>query len=203
MPERLATLVLLAAWCSLRRSELLGLQRSDVDLPQGILRVRRTCHQLRDGTVVTGPPKSRAGLRTVAIPPHLIPLLAGHLDRYVASDPDALVFTGANGGPLRVHVLQSSWDRARCKIGRTDLHLHDLRHSGNTWAAATGASTRDLMARMGHSSPRAALIYQHTTAERDEAIATALSSLASSIEQPPLQQGPRDSGAEEALGREQ
>jgi integrase len=36
-----------------------------------------------------------------------------------------------------------------------------LRHTGNALAAATGASTKELMARMGHSSVRAALIYQH------------------------------------------
>jgi len=52
--------------------------------------------------------------------------------------------------------------------------LHDLRHTGNTMAAATGASLRELMERMGHSSPRAALIYQHATRERDEAIAAAM-----------------------------
>jgi integrase len=55
------------------------------------------------------------------------------------------------------------------------LHFHDLRHTGNTLAAAAGASTKELMARMGHASPRAALIYQHATRERDAAIAAALS----------------------------
>ena len=48
------------------------------------------------------------------------------------------------------------------------------RHTGNTLAAATGASTRELMARMGHASARAALIYQHATRDRDVVIATAL-----------------------------
>jgi integrase len=57
------------------------------------------------------------------------------------------------------------------------LHLHDLRHTGNTMASATGASLRELMERMGHSSTRAALIYQHATEERDEAIATAMGEL--------------------------
>lgn len=45
---------------------------------------------------------------------------------------------------------------------------------GNTMASATGASLGELMERMGHSSPRAALIYQHATRERDEAIAAAM-----------------------------
>lgn len=54
------------------------------------------------------------------------------------------------------------------------LHFHDLRHTGNTLAASTGASTKELMARMGHASPRAALIYQHALRDRDHAIAQAL-----------------------------
>jgi integrase len=60
-------------------------------------------------------------------------------------------------------------------VGHDELRFHDLRHTGNTLAAATGASTKDLMTRMGHASPRAALIYQHASEERDKAIAEALS----------------------------
>ncbi len=55
-----------------------------------------------------------------------------------------------------------------------DLHFHDLRHVGNTLAASTGASLKELMARMGHASTRAALIYQHASQDRDQAIADAL-----------------------------
>jgi integrase len=62
-------------------------------------------------------------------------------------------------------------------VGLHGLHFHDLRHTGNTLAAATGASTKELMARMGHASPAAALRYQHATLERDAVIADALSEL--------------------------
>ena len=58
------------------------------------------------------------------------------------------------------------------------MRFHDLRHLSATLAAATGATTRELMARMGHSSPRAALIYQHATADRDRAVAVAMSGFA-------------------------
>jgi hypothetical protein len=61
------------------------------------------------------------------------------------------------------------------------LHLHDLRHTGNTMVAATGASLRELMERMGHTSTRAALIYQHATSERDEAIAAAMGEVLASV----------------------
>jgi hypothetical protein len=87
-------------------------------------------------------------------------------------------------------VLQRHWNRARLAAGRPDLHFHDLRHTGNTWAAATGASTKELMARMGHSSARAALIYQHATADRDRVIADALAEMQPLAEVKPIRRSP-------------
>jgi integrase len=58
------------------------------------------------------------------------------------------------------------------------VHFHDLRHTGNTLTATAGANLRELMTRMGHSSTRAALIYLHSTDERQAAIADALGELA-------------------------
>ncbi|MER5462023.1 tyrosine-type recombinase/integrase [Streptomyces sp. NPDC002668] len=55
--------------------------------------------------------------------------------------------------------------------GLEDVHFHDLRHTGNTLAATGGATTRELMQRMGHSSVRAALVYQHLVNGRDHEIA--------------------------------
>ena len=93
--------------------------------------------------------------------------------------PDCLyVFPNSKGEPLRRGSFASVWQRARVRAGVPHLRFHDLRHTGNTLAAATGASTRELMSRMGHSSMRAALIYQHATTDRDAAIAAALSRLA-------------------------
>ena len=63
---------------------------------------------------------------------------------------------------------------AVAQIGQPDLHFHDLRHTGNTIAANAGTSLRNLMTRMGHDSPRAALIYQHVSTEADRAIAEAV-----------------------------
>ena len=57
------------------------------------------------------------------------------------------------------------------------MHFHDLRHTGNTLAAQAGATMSDLMARMGHGSPRAALIYQHATSEADRELAAGLNRL--------------------------
>jgi hypothetical protein len=58
------------------------------------------------------------------------------------------------------------------------VHFHDLRHTGNSLTATAGANLRELMTRMGHSSTCAALIYLHSTDERQRAIADALGDLA-------------------------
>ncbi len=177
MPERLALLIRLAAFCGLRRGELLGLRRRDIDLLHRQVRIERSLVYISDGDVIAKAPKTSAGRRRIAIPPHLLPYLQEHLQDHTEPGADSLLFTGEKGGPLRPHVLQAKWHEARQGIGRPDLHLHDLRHSGNTWAAGTGASTAELMARMGHASPAAALRYQHATADRDRVIAEALTAM--------------------------
>ena len=85
------------------------------------------------------------------------------------------MFTGVKGGPLRRSNFNKlvDWPAAVASVGLPGLHFHDLRHSGNTLAAPY-ASTRELMARMGHSGTRAAIIYQHASQERNRAIADAL-----------------------------
>ena len=172
MPEHLRVAVLLAAWCQLRRAELRGLRRRDVDLMRVTLTVSVTRTTKMDGTTVEKAPKTDAGRRTIAIPANVVPALTDHLRRHVGPEPDALLLNCTD------RPLGLAWDTARRAVGRPDLHLHDLRHSGLTWAAATGASTAELMRRAGHASPQAALRYQHATEDRDRVLADALAGLA-------------------------
>lgn len=161
----------------LRKGELFGLTRARVDLLHKTITIVEQRQQLRDGTVVTGPPKTEAGVRTLAIPESLMAEVESHLESFVPAGPDSLLFYGEKGGPLRVHVFQAKWDSARRTLGLAELHFHDLRHVANTLTAASGASTKELMYRMGHASPAAALRYQHATRDRDAALAAALSDL--------------------------
>ncbi len=178
MPAHLRLIVLLATWCQLRRAELLGLRRKDLDLVRGTLRVEQSRTVTMKGQSLTKEPKTAAGRRTVAIPPFLLARIEDHLIRFAPLDPDELIFRGATGIPLSPNVLQVSWQRARTAVGRTDLRLHDLRHTGLTLAAAAGATTVELMHRAGHSSSVAAMRYQHATQDRDRVIARALGELA-------------------------
>jgi integrase len=130
------------------------------------------------GSALTKDPKSRSGKRVLAMPSNVVPAIEDHLKRYVGTEPEALVFTGKRGGPVTKVVLQRAWEDAREKVGRTDLRIHDLRHTGLTLAAATGATTAELMHRAGHASAAAALRYQHATRDRDRVLADALAELA-------------------------
>lgn len=177
LPDRYRLMALLAAWCALRFGELAELRRSDVDLKAGVIRVRRGVIRTGDGLAVKGP-KSEAGKRDVAIPPHLIPTVKAHMRDHVAASRDALVFPAAGGGHMAPSSLYAVYHPAREAAGRPDLRFHDLRHTGAVLAAATGATLADLMARLGHSTVSAAMRYQHSAADRDKAIAAALSELA-------------------------
>lgn len=183
VPARYQAMVLLAAWCGLRFGELAELRRGDVDLAAKVLRVQRGVTRV-DGAFIVGDPKSEAGRRTVAVPPHLVPVLKTHLSKHTGADPGALLFPAARsrGEGAERHMQPSSlykvWYPAREAAGRPDLRFHDLRHTGATLAAATGATLAELMARLGHSTPQAAMRYQHAAADRDRAIADALSGFA-------------------------
>ena len=61
----------------------------------------------------------------------------------------------------------SGWHKAVASVGLLGSHFHDLRHAGNTLAASSGVSTRELMHRTGHSTIRATLIYRHKSNKRD------------------------------------
>ena len=183
VPPRYRMLVLLAAWSGARWGELVALTRDNLDLENGRMTIDRQYVELRDGSLVLDTPKTAAGTRTVHIPPHLLPELREHLRRHTTPG-SPVVFPNSKDQPIRRASWRSVWLRARDKAGLPHFRFHDLRHTGNTLAAATGASTKELMARMGHSSFRAALIYQHATSDRDAVLATALSALATGTAAP-------------------
>jgi integrase len=176
MDERHRALILTTTFACLRWGEVTVLQRQDIDADAGVIRVRQQFTEVRGTGLVLGGPKSRAGVRTVSVPRSILPVLRHHRAEFVGEAPDALVFTGPTGAPIWRGNFNKlvGWSAAVEKVGMPNLHFHDLRHTGNTIAARTGASTRELMARMGHDSTQAAIIYQHATAEADQAIAQAV-----------------------------
>jgi integrase len=182
VPERYRLALLLSAWCQLRRGEVLGLQRRHVDPLHGRLSIEQARVVPMDSKPIIGPPKTDAGTRSLAIPSNVLPALVDHLERFVGPEPTAWLFSTSTGTALSPRHFNRIWAMARSVAGRPDLHLHDLRHSGLTWAAASGASVAELMRRGGHANPQAALRYQHATEDRDRALAEALGKLADEAE---------------------
>src|SRR5262249_4534556 len=148
-----------------------------INLKAGEILIERTMGEMTDGKLVFGPPKSDAGMRVVTVPRVVLPVIEDHLNEFTDADQDALVFVGAKGSPGRRSNFQEHWVKGTSAAGVDGLHFHDLRHTGNTWAAQSGATLRDLMDRMGHASTKAALIYLHRSGARDRAIADALSAM--------------------------
>jgi integrase len=188
MPKQYQAMVLLAAWCALRFGELTELRRRDIVIVEptdeeeppeafGIVRVERAVVRTEQGFSVTTP-KSDAGRRDVEIPPHLLPAIKAHLETHVQGGRDSLLFPAVQGGHMAPASLYRHFYKARETAERDDLRWHDLRHSGAVLAAATGATLAELMARLGHSTPQAAMRYQHAARGRDRQIAKLLSKLA-------------------------
>jgi integrase len=182
---RFRALVLLAGFGGLRLGELLALRRRHIDLDAGTVTVDEQIVSLEGGRRLVTDPKSDAERRTVALPQLVIDALGEHLDRRGDEDPDALLFPAEDSGPLPATTLYKHWRRARHLVGRDDLHLHDLRHVAGTLAAWTGATERELMARLGHANPAAARRYQHAAKDRDRAIAVGLDTILQGLQDSP------------------
>ncbi|MGE5287483.1 MAG: tyrosine-type recombinase/integrase [Micromonosporaceae bacterium] len=202
--QRYRALVLLAVFCSLRRGEVVALQRADIDLEAGTVFISRQQTEVPGHGLTIGPPKSAAGKRVVAMPDVVIPVIREHLSRFTCPDTTALVFTSPTGKSLRYSGFrQRVWCKALQMAGLSGIHFHDLRHTGNNLAAATGASLRELMDRMGHRTTRAAMIYLHGSDARQREIADMLGQLTMRALEPDAESAPggtdqRQSGTQRA-----
>ena len=177
---RYRALVLLACFCGVRWGELAGLQRADIDCDRRTVRIARQLCEVAGRQPFLAPPKSDAGKRTVSMPSLIVAGISSHLDTFTQPEADALVFTSPQGMPLRhANFRRRAWRSALDAAG-LNIHLHDLRHTGNQLVAEAGANPRELMERMGHSTSRAALIYLHSTSARQHHLADAVTARARS-----------------------
>ncbi len=136
VPAQYRCALLLAAWCQMRRSEVLALQRGDVDLVTGSVKVSRAWVITQEGVASIERPKSNAGYRTLFTPPLVAEALKTHLNNFVAEPPTAWLFPTTRGSwPLSHRTFSRVWERARDTAGHPELRFHDLRHSGLVWFA--------------------------------------------------------------------
>lgn len=134
MPRAYQPLILMAAWLAMPFSELTELRRKDIDLVDQVVRVRRAV-TLVNGVFKVSTPKSKEGIRDIAIPPSLRPPIAAHLRLHVQPGREALLFPSVQNYDrhLGPSVLSSMFRRARQAAGRPDLPVADLRRSGAAW----------------------------------------------------------------------
>lgn len=91
---------------------------------------------------------------------------------------EAHISTGVRGGPLSAPLLTVRWHAAREAVGFDRVTIHDLRHAAGTMLAWQGATQRELMAHLGHSSPAAAMRDQHAAQSSAVELANRLDDLA-------------------------
>lgn len=166
-------LVIVAAIGGLRFGEATELRAKNVKVERGeggaVSAVRLTIAEAVVKTSagrIVGGTKSTAGIRTLAIFGKDAEIIAEHMRDKIG---DALLFPSADG--VR-HLGQSTfwrhWHKAVVAAGRDDLPFHGLRHYAGTRYAQVGATVKETMARLGHSSEKAAMRYQHSGNRDDE-----------------------------------
>lgn len=167
LPEHYRALALVLAYGGLRIGEAAALTPDNVT--GAAVRIVATRARLAGGGIYSDVPKSAAGVRTVTLPTSVAERLAEHIARY----PGPFVFQTRAGNPVTGQAFARALRRAAAAAGVPTFHPHALRSTAATVATQNGATLREVMAQLGHSSPATALIYQRSTEERAAALAAA------------------------------
>ncbi|NDJ91471.1 tyrosine-type recombinase/integrase [Mycolicibacter kumamotonensis] len=178
LPDALRLTVLLAGWCGLRRGETFALTRADIAADGSTVTVDKAV-TYRNGKFEVGPPKTRESRRTVTVPTHLRPALVEHLAQHVGPAKAALLFPNPETGEhMTEWQFRTPFFAARAAIDKEGLHFHDLRHAAGVLSALAGATVKETMSRLGHTSAAMSMRYQHVAQGRADALAERLSALA-------------------------
>lgn len=168
-------MIWIGATLGLRWSEVAGLRVGRLDLVGGKLSVVEAIVRGIGGRNVFGPPKSRAGKRTMFMPAAIVTMLSAHLERagLTVQESDALVFTDEEGGPLRYsNWRRRVWLPAAKAAGCEGAGFHDLRRLNATTLVVGGIDVKTAQVRLGHADPRMTLaIYASAPASVDRAAA--------------------------------
>lgn len=162
MPKRWRAAVLLMASTGPRLGECLGLTVDRVDFLRRKIRIDRQLANVHGGNGGFAPPKTRAGVRDIPVPAHVIDMLAAHLAEFPANDT-GLIFTTAENRA----ISRAGWsEKSREACGKVGVEgrtrTHDLRHVAASSLIAGGLSVAAVQAALGHASPAETLeVYTH------------------------------------------
>ena len=171
--ERIRPMILVAGFGGLRYGELRGLRVRHYDRLHGTL----TVVEAIDKRTRRKAPKTNSSQRVVTLPRFVLDAIDAHLANVATGGAEAPLFPGLAGGIISDGWFQREWRAARKQLDMTEVHFHDLRHAAGTMATQQGATMREVMARLGHSTTSAAIRYQKAAADRDRAIADKLDGL--------------------------
>lgn len=183
--DRMEARWVVALALGLRQGEALGLRWQDVDLEDGVLRVRQAMQRVKGKGLVFGEPKSKRSKRDLALDSTVVSILRAHKKAQNAERLAAgtswtdlgLVFTQPNGKPIDQGRDNKRWTALLEKAGVPRVRLHDARHSAATVALLSGASTRAVMDMLGHSQIAVTMRYQHVVDEMKRDTATKVSAV--------------------------
>jgi integrase len=165
MEPRWKAFVLVAAYSSLRFSELVALRVDRLELPRNRIRVEEKITEA--GHLIAGAPKTERSRRTVTLPEFVTFALAEHVGRYPPGT-GGLVFTMPEGGPVRrQNFYHRVWGPALQAAGIQGFRFGQLRHTGATMALEAGANPVLVAFRLGHTSTR--MVEQHYAGRLDRA----------------------------------
>lgn len=165
--SQMGVLLLLMVGAGIRIGEALALDWEDIDIKAGTVHVHKHLGKRLD--IVQGTKHQADGDRTVALPEVVRKALEDFRNTRSTSEHDDPVFLNTKGNRYSYHSFNYDFDKLKNSLGLFDLHAHDLRHTGLTLYAQTGATQGELMARGGHKDVRSSLRYQHSSPERDKA----------------------------------
>ena len=174
VPKRYKAAVWVAALGCFRQGELFALARKHYNPLTRTLTIEQAVKKLQGKPAYIGATKTAGSNRTIVLPKNIAQELEQHLEQFVSNEPEALIFTNGKGSLVTSSELSGWFIPARTRAGLPTLRWHDLRSTGLTIAASTGASITALMNRAGHTSIRAAMIYQRLTATDDQKIADSI-----------------------------
>ncbi|RFZ63445.1 putative prophage phiRv2 integrase [Mycobacterium marinum] len=177
---------LVACWlltlAGLRRSEILGLRWSDVDLDAGTVSVAQGRVVVEGQGTVTGDPKSRRSRRALPMPSDVLDALRAFMVRQAEerlgqgrSYPDTgLVAVNEDRSPIRPETYSSEFTRHAKGAGVPTIRLHDVRHTAATMLLDGGHTPSATAKWLGHDPAITLRVYGHVYDDALAAVGDAL-----------------------------
>jgi integrase len=165
--------ILLAGMCGLRRSEVFGLNWSDIDTEEGKISVNRVAvyNKEKKEWILKDKPKNQTSRRTFIMPSEIIPV-------FKRKKGIGLVCCKEDGGIVNGGTFSHHFSDLLEKYDLPHIRFHDLRHFNATMMLKYGVSDKEAARRLGHATPNTLRkTYQHHIDELDSINADKLNSI--------------------------